>query len=528
MTKLYHIQISQYFELTSKTELFSVLEQLLPIKFFLGKKNGIEPDGVVASDSEANSDAAITHSLSFSSPIALENKSLQIETEVKFADDIDVPFPFRGRSVKTKLSQVGAFLSLKNNEKILAATTAGPIWAILEIAGIKHFRSALPLPHISGEQNFNDVFNGQCFLEMLVFLQFIREISQKTSYQSPPLRASFIIDDPNLHWSSYGFVDYRETIARAEKENYHVAFATIPLDTWYTHRATADLFRKYPQRLSLLIHGNNHAKEELVLNYPNQMRKALLGQAIERIKHLEQKANLRISRVMVPPHGACSDKMLGELPKFGFEAACISAGSLRAHNKDKQWTKTLGFFPSEIIKGCPVLPRWGLTGNVENTLLVAAYLGQPLILRGHHQDFKDGGLMFDKFARFINSLGEVFWSNINDLSRLNYLWRIEGTRCYVKPLSNNICFKPPREATEIIIESFAEISNCTWQIISSGGIKKLIPGESFSLSEEIGNEIYIERKVSIKNSHALKSFKPTSIKLILRRLLTEARDRLLV
>lgn len=528
MTKLYHIQISQYFKASLETELFSILERLLPVKFILGKQGTIEAEGVILGEVRAKDTSSI-NSLILPSPTYSENKSQQIETEVTFADDPDVPFPFRGRKVSTKLAQVGAVLSVQNNEKVLATCKQGLIWSVFEIDGVKHFRSALPLPHISVEQNFNDVFNGGCFLEMLVFLQFIREITTNTAYRNAPLRAGFIIDDPNLHWPRYGFVDYREIVARAKKENYHVSFATIPLDTWYTHTATADLFRKNSQWLSLLIHGNNHAKKELALNYSDEMRRALLGQAIKRIEHLEEKANLRVSRVMVPPHGACSNEMLSELPNWGFESACISAGSLRAHNQDMPWIKTLGFFPSEIIEGCPVLPRWGLTGNVQNTLLVAAYLGQPLILRGHHQDLKDGGEIFDEYAKFINGLGNVFWSNMTDLSRLNYLWRTEGTTCRIKPLGRKIVFQLPSEATEVIIESPTAIGDAAWQaVFADGHVYKIMSGERFLLTEVMGCEISMECNSVPQPLLRTAAFKPTPAKLILRRLLTETRDRLLV
>jgi len=367
-------------------------------------------------------------------------------------------------------------------------------------------------------------------MPMLVLLQFVREVTASTAYQDAPLRASFIIDDPNLHWPRYGFVDYRELITHAQKENYHVSFATIPLDTWFTHAATADIFRTNSRWLSLLIHGNDHAKQELALNYSDAARKGLLQQAIQRINRLERKTNIRVCRVMVPPHGACSDEMLAELSKCGFESACISAGSLRAHNPGKPWTKTLGFFPAEIIQDCPVLPRWGLTGNVKNSLLLAAYLGQPMILRGHHQDLKDGGAVFDEYARFINGLGNVFWSSMTDLSRLNYQWRIEGTTCRVKPLGRNIAFEFPNEATEIIIESPGAFDNCTWQAASADGFKRnIIPGEHLLLLEEMGSKILIEREAPPPSPCVKASLlKPTEAPLILRRLLTEARDRLLV
>src|SRR5262249_35092289 len=139
---------------------------------------------------------------------------------------------------------------------------------------------------------------------------------------------------------------------------------------------------------------------------------ALLRQAVRRIEQLEARAGLAVSRVMVPPHGACSARMLAEMPAQGFEAACISAGSLRAHNPGSAWALGLGFAPAELVEGCPVLPRWAFSGMGDAALRAAAYLGQALILRGHHQDLKDGLDVMEHHAAAINALGDVRWGDL--------------------------------------------------------------------------------------------------------------------
>ena len=402
---LYKIKVIGDLTPSLEIGLFPILERLLPIKFIYFNQGEIDVAGeIIIKDwlkeeiiVRSNSVPSLTMSLLTNE---VENQCIQVE--INFLNNPSVPFPFRGRRVNTKLSADYSVLSLHDNETVLATINEKPIWLVSEIGQVKYFRSAFSLPQILPNQNFSDLFNGECFLEMLILLEFIREVTASTMYHCAPLRAGFIIDDPNLHWPRYGFVDYREIAAHARRENYHVSFATIPLDTWFTNMAPVDLFKKNSQWLSLSIHGNNHAKEELAGNYSETLRKALLLQANWRIQCLEQKTKISVCRVMIPPHGACSEEILAELPKCGFEAACISAGSLRAYNKDKPWIKTLGFSPSETIKDSTVLPRWGLTGSIHNALLIAAYLGQPMILRGHHQDLKHGVELFDEFAKFIN------------------------------------------------------------------------------------------------------------------------------
>ncbi len=187
----------------------------------------------------------------------------------------------------------------------------------------------------------------------------------------------------------------------------------------------------------------------------------------------------------------------------------------------------MGFFPSEVIEACPVLPRAALIGNVETSLLVAAYLGQPLILRAHHRDVMHGVEIFDEVAGFINGLGSVVWSNLTGLSRLNYLWRMEAATCCVKPLGRKIVFQVPSAANEVFIEGCDAMDGGLWETSASDGtVRRIVPGEKFSVSG--GDEIMLERVASQEVERARVKPKGTNAGLILRRLLTEARDRLCI
>ena len=151
-----------------------------------------------------------------------------------------------------------------------------------------------------------------------------------------------MFDDPNLHWPTYGFIDFAQIAAHAQMHNYHVSFATIPLDTWFVHMPTAALFKQHSDRLSLLIHGNDHITEELARDYSEKERSRILLQALGRIGELEHRSGVVVSRVMVAPHGACSEKVLEEMAQLGFESACISSGSLRHYNGQATWLRTIG------------------------------------------------------------------------------------------------------------------------------------------------------------------------------------------
>ena len=510
------------------SELVMLLESVLPVQFVFGGESTAEWSGEILVEDgprRAQVGARQISSFGLSGDGSAAVESGQREAAIRFSDDADVPFPYRSRFLRTKMTGEAKVLTLNGGEKVLARNERGPVWAVSEEGGVKHFRSGFALPKIPAGGSLVDVLNGDQFVQMLPLLHWLGEIGAGASFHGPPLRACFMFDDPNLHWPRYGWIDYRLLAAHATRENYHVSFATIPLDTWFTHREAADVFRTHADRLSLLVHGNDHTKRELARNYTEASRAFLLGQAIQRVERLERKAGVQVGRVMVPPHGACSEEMLADLPKCGFEAACISHGSLRAHNKAKAWTKKLGYLPSELVEGCPVLPRWGLSCG-KNAILLAAYLRQPIVLRGHQQDLKNGVETLDELARFINSLGSVQWRNMTDLSRINAQWRIEGNTCTLKPLGRRVIFRIPEQVTRLVVESPCKDSFESWRVTDTrGAASEARSGEPLALAAEGNRVAAIEAVTRVKAPGT--ASRPAPASAILRRLITETRDRLL-
>jgi hypothetical protein len=507
----------------------SILEELLPATFDYAAEGSVEGAGEIIAARGALEEPATTRaslpSLTIPAPEPVSLDGRLTEIKVHFADDPEVPFPFRGISLPTKVVLKPKLLSLRSDEKLLAACDAGPLWAVTRARGVNHTRSALALPTVFADQTLREVFNGERFLEMVPLIHWIREICTDLLYKAPPLRGCFIFDDPNLHWTRYGCIDFGKIARQAASQNYHVSFATIPLDGWFAYGPAVQLFRKNAARLSLCIHGNNHIKQELARGYSESERVSLLSQAIRRIERLERRFGVQVCRVMVPPHGACSEEMLRDIPRFGFESACISHGSLRAHNEGKYWARSLGYRPSELIEGCPVLPRWALTGNAHHSVLLAAFLGQPLILRGHHQDLGNEVGLLDRVAGLINGLGHVRWLNLTHMSRSNYLWRIEGRICRLIPQSRRVDFPLPEGTTQLIVENASGSNSGTWRVFDAAHTPVSVRvGEPISLSSACDGRVVLEATPTTTDSRETLADLP-SFGAFVRRLLTEGRDR---
>lgn len=510
------------------SDLFGILEHLFSVQFRLS------PTGLIGAQADLMADEEAAPALD---PLRSNRSSLRVlachpaqtssgpaTLSVQFGDDPGVPFPFRGRRVRTNAALPPAALQPQNGERILASVDGRACWLLREEQGVKHYRSGFALPGLRPEEILRDVLNGERFIELLPLLHWLREKCGVAG--TPPLRACFVFDDPNLHWTRYGYLDFREVAARAEKENYHVSFATIPLDAWFVHQPTAVLFRQNAARLSLCVHGNDHTKKELSRPYTDSQRRSLLHQANHRIQRLERRSGLQVARVMIPPHGACSEEMLAALPLGGFEAACISHGSLRSHNRGKPWTRALGYAPSEVILGCPVFPRWGMAGNCENTILLAAFLNQAIVLRGHHEDVKQGIEVLDNLARFINGLGSVAWSNLSVLSRSNYLWRQEASKCVLKPLSGKVQFTIPADTQLLAIESAFNGQTQKFRISRRDGkVMEIQSGQSLPLHDGLTATVLVE-STTLQEPASCHPGRLSPLALV-RRLATEGRDRLL-
>jgi hypothetical protein len=151
-----------------------------------------------------------------------------------------------------------------------------------------------------------------------------------------------------------------------------------------------------------------------------------------------------------------------------------------------------------------------------------------MILRGHHQDFKNGVEVFDEFAKLINGLGRVFWSNMTDITRRSYLWRMEGNTCRLRPLARHIVFDLPSEATGLDLETPGDDDGAWEAVLANGSVRDLHPAGHLLVAGEGNRRILLKRSVLGQPAPRGAQFKHTAPRLILRRLLTEARDRLLI
>jgi hypothetical protein len=319
-------------------------------------------------------------------------------------------------------------------EDVLAVSGSQPVW-LASRAAVPAHRVHSTLPELApGEVLYRLL--GERQLTTIALVQFLRSVTSPREWRSPPLRAAFLFDDPNLRWRSYGFIDYARLVEHADEHGYHAAMAMIPLDAGRPHPPTVSLFRRRTDRLSLVVHGNDHTKHELLAAQDDAAALTLGAQALRRIARFERRCGLRVDRVMTPPHGLCSPQMARALGSLGFDA--LSAiHPLPWTEKPTTGPLLAGWRPADFVAGCPIVPRIPL-GSTSADIALRAFLDHPLIVYGHHEDVADGLDALAHTAATINRLGDVSWMSIGEIAATNSQLSVRGGRAIVRPFARRI------------------------------------------------------------------------------------------
>jgi hypothetical protein len=253
-----------------------------------------------------------------------------------------------------------------------------------------------------------------------------------------------------------------------------------------------------------------------------------MQQAVHRIGQLEQKSGVAVARVMAPPHGVCSAGMMAAMPGAGLEAVCVSYGSVWTGNPGADWTVSLGASPVTVVAGLPIIPRFGLDRKMENNILLAAYLNQPIIPVGHHWDLAEGPDILASAAEFINGLGNVIWSDMTSIARSNYRFTTQAESMRVQVLSRKATVQVPAGVSELRVEAtWLDPMQETIEAHDIGRVVKPVIGDSPSafsrFSVATGNKVNLA--VSRNNRELPPLLPGTPFGAIARRVLVELRDR---
>jgi hypothetical protein len=295
-----------------------------------------------------------------------------------------------------------------------------------------------------GDHDFlRDHMTAGRFWSLLPLAHFLKRLTVNPVRRRRPNAACLVIDDPNVRFASYGYVQFSLLGRDAREHGYHVAVATIPLDLALPGRRGLQAFREHSKELSLVVHGSDHLRRELERCRGTFEADRIIRTAEARVRRFEERAGFRIERVMCPPHGRCGPAALAALFRWNYEAlAAAHAFPWDGFADQRDWLLA-GWLPAQLAGGgLPVLPRHPLGASLDD-LVFRAFLDQPLIVYCHHTDLREGfGSIHSAVAR-VAELGEVRWTSLRSIARTNALIDSDGAVTTVEVYSRDLRIRCP-------------------------------------------------------------------------------------
>jgi hypothetical protein len=423
-------------------------------------------------------------------------------------------------------------LRLEAADRVILTADGRPIWAERRIGKNTITLATLNLALEPRARPLALTVSSGGWVRLWALFHFLREATADLAWQNPGLSACFMFDDPNLHWRRFGFLDYDQLAQQAQKHQYHAAIATVPLDLWWSHSATVQLFRRNAAYLSLLMHGVDHTKAELArFRSPEQGAKRL-AQGLHRVQSLERRQGLQVDRIMAPPHHACSIGTADLLLKQGIDGLCVSTSALMKHNPGVAWPAAFGLRPVEFIgNGLPVMPRFNFADQDEFPVHAAAFFGQPIIPMGHHADVADGLDILARWAEVINGLGSVYWGSVGTIAQRQYQLKVQGDEARVRMLGRHVVCCLPEGVRRLVVERPWLKDNTTedllWKFGSSPFNSEPACGQGHAIAAGSERRVELCVKCALPDKVPAKRFRtgPRLLPLA-RRVLCEGRDRL--
>ncbi|MDA0166593.1 hypothetical protein OM076_40395 [Solirubrobacter ginsenosidimutans] len=501
----------------ARPRLFGALAQAFPVAFVPDTLEGPHADGLIVFADDPSE-----------VPVNPDRPTLVLGTgvacdavePVSFSSSPAVDQRLRGITLSDRL--VGAGIPARVGETMIAVGASGNAW-VRSGSDLAVHRVRSTLPELSETEVLYSLLSSRA-IAAIALVEFLRGVSASCGWTPPAMRAAFLFDDPNLRWRRYGFIDYRALLTHARTHRYHASMAMIPLDAGRPHRATARLFAQNPNHLSLVFHGNDHVKRELLGAVEADAALRTAAQSIRRVARFERRSGLAVDRVMMPPHGMCSEPMSEALAAVGFDAL----GAIHP----LPWTEEpptdpplAGWRAAEFVGGCPVIPRVPLTSSPAD-LALRAYLDHPLVIYGHHEDVADGFDVLAETAARVNRLGDVEWMSIGAIATSNFTVRIDGDHATLRPYARRIRFAPTEEVRRLTIEAPSDVARpdgCTGWTDPSGASHAF--GAPVEVPARAVTEIRLTGSADIDPfSVASPPWRPWPK---LRRIATEMRDRAL-
>jgi hypothetical protein len=258
------------------------------------------------------------------------------------------------------------------------------------------------------------------FSRLVPVVLFLRHVFGERCWHGAGKRASLVVDDPLLR-ERYGFLQYESLLKAMEQSHFATSMAFIPWNYRRSQRKVIDLFKRFPKRYSLSVHGCDHTKAEFATGDKPVLR-AKAQTALQRMTVHQQLTGVPFDRVMVFPGGHFSAAAMEALANTSYLAAVNSTEF--AMDNDPQALRLRDVLDLAILRysNFPIFVRRYPQQIAEFALDL--FLGRPALIVVHHQDFEGGYQAIQAFAEQLNQLSHgIVWCGLEEIIRRTFLCR---------------------------------------------------------------------------------------------------------
>lgn len=276
-------------------------------------------------------------------------------------------------------------------------------------------------------------------LKIMPYLIFLKDSFGDRCWHGSNDYANLTIDDPWLR-EPYGYISFEALGREARKNQFHVTIAFIPYNYKKSQEEAIEIFRRYSDNLSIVIHGNNHNFSEFRERTKSESDapetksihpdESNIIQAQFRMDKFSSLTGIPYDRVMVFPRGFFTMENMQHLKKNNF---LMTVNSTRPSNSGDWQSASEQFrgitlqhngFPMVIRYGIPEIDDKKSEESLNAWIQMRLFLDLPVVLYTHMNFFKGGALSFNSIAQKVNNTQpKIIWSNLGNIARHLYLQR---------------------------------------------------------------------------------------------------------
>lgn len=269
-----------------------------------------------------------------------------------------------------------------------------------------------------------DTFKQPWFAQLVPMMMFVRATAGDEAWHRNLDYVNLTLDDPSLRVERF---DYQGILKEAILHNFHLTIAMPPAAYVKSERPVIELFRSYPERLSLVQHGNNHDGYEFYQYAVDQKdefpartfvaQEADLVEGRTRMEAHKHQTGIPYAPVMIFPYNIGPEQTLALLKRYNFQGTINSRDYPIDMERNETWDAYM--YPAELAYNN--LAVIGRTGPQKRAYPFNLFIDQPVFMYVH-KDFFSDMQAFNTFADTINNAeGAVEWQSIDAIMKRLYL-----------------------------------------------------------------------------------------------------------